>query len=89
MEKNKIMAKIIINDFINYVPKYSTVKIYSVPEEYSSDNIYIADWNMGTIEPYPASDSRRTHLLATISKNEQGEYVLGEKVDYVNIRVEN
>lgn len=43
--------------------KYDSVKIYSVPEEYSPDMIYIADYPSSGIEPYPSSDSSKTKLL--------------------------
>lgn len=46
-----------------HVVRNGTIKIYSVPLEYSEDGLYISDYSKKTTEPAPASISLSTELL--------------------------
>ena len=65
------------NNTYEHEIKNSILKIYSVPEEYSSDMIYISDYSNTTIEPYPSSDSSKTDLLyhSIINKSFNESYI--------------
>ena len=51
------------NDTYTHQLKNNVIKIYEVPKEYSSDELYIADYKVDAIEPLPSSDSTKTKLL--------------------------
>jgi hypothetical protein len=48
---------------ISYTLRNNVLKIYSVPNEYSSDGLYIADYSETSLEPFPSSDGAKTKLL--------------------------
>ena len=47
----------------SYTMKNDIVKIYSVPREYSGDELYIADYSSTSIEPFPSSEGSKTKLI--------------------------
>ena len=50
------------------------VKIYQVPQDYSEDRVYIADYSKTSIEPVPACFGGNAQLLfhAEVSVSEDG-----------------
>lgn len=58
----KIKFKYDENEFSHDI-RNNIIKIYSVPKEYSSDGLYIADYSELTLEPFPSSDGTKTKLL--------------------------
>ena len=61
-------------EVIKHTLKNKNIKIYSVPVEYSSDGLYIADYASKSPEPLPASDYKKTRLLYHAERyNHMGE----------------
>lgn len=52
----------------SYTMKNDIIKIYSVPREYSGDELYIADYSPTSIEPFPSSEGSKTKLIYHASK---------------------
>lgn len=51
------------NEEYTHEIKNSIIKIYKVPVEYSTDELYISDYSKTSIEPYPSSDILNTKLI--------------------------
>ena len=50
-----------------------TVKLYAVPETYSTDGLYAAVWRQGEVEPAPACLGSETRLLAHVAIQQEDE----------------
>lgn len=64
------------------------IKIYSVPKEYSDDELYIADYSSNGLEPIPASNGLETELIYhgvhRISMNQEWMDVKCDKLEEVS-----
>ncbi|MBQ9452493.1 MAG: hypothetical protein IJU65_04265 [Desulfovibrio sp.] len=49
------------------------VKLYTVPAAYSEDELYLAHWRYGQVEPMPACAGREAELLADLTIVQEGE----------------
>lgn len=64
-----------------------TLALYSVPQSYSEDGLYLARWAAGELEPVPACDSVGFLLKLRLESGQNGletlrEIYLAEGVEY-------
>lgn len=65
------------------------VKIYQVPQDYSDDQVYIADYGKTSVEPVPACFGGNANLLfyAEVSVSEDGTASVTEVLNSIGAEI--